>query len=338
MNQLKKRTINFFIGIVFLFTVIIAGCFLAFNNDTKGHAAASEVPVIIKTTDAVKRGEQFSINGEGFDENSRVFIAQPSSSATPNGATELAITQRDDAGQYLVCQMPANQDSGVFDLWVQNSVGYSQKYVLNGARLLFISEYEGWQGQYIDVSGRNFDVSEFSGGNVTPTVTLVNKNGGATHTANVVEFNRYRVRFTIPNIPNGTYDIKITTNSFYNASLTNGQTLTIIDQGSDPLNLNAPWARHINWNNVVNATSYGFSTSNSGDANTNALQSAVNAAHSAGGGIVSMPAGTFNLRELMLKSNVALIGAGKDQTILNYTGGANQNIFINKTEDIRFCV
>jgi len=58
------------------------------------------------------------------------------------------------------------------------------------------------------------------------------------------------------------------------------------------------------------------------------IQEAIDDCYEGGGGVVFLPAGTYDVSStIILKSNVKLIGASKDTTIINWTGSSDDNIF-----------
>lgn len=73
---------------------------------------------------------------------------------------------------------------------------------------------------------------------------------------------------------------------------------------------------------VINVKDFGASTA---DANVSPkIQAAIDALALAGGGILQIPAGTWNIgTTLVLKTNISLIGAGKEATTLRLNTGAN---------------
>ena len=77
-------------------------------------------------------------------------------------------------------------------------------------------------------------------------------------------------------------------------------------------------------NIVVDVSRPPYNAIGNGTANdTAAFQAAIDAVSAAGGGTVTVPAGRFRVANLLLKSNVRLIGAGKRATILHLLAGSN---------------
>lgn len=72
-----------------------------------------------------------------------------------------------------------------------------------------------------------------------------------------------------------------------------------------------------------------FAAASSGTVNTAALQAAIDAAGTAGGGIVQVPEGVFTIRQIVLKGHVQLRGAGHLATRLILESGQNKHAIIN---------
>jgi len=311
-------------------------------------AADYETPFVLTATDSVRPGDAFSVNGEFFGvgpvaEDTEIILAPSSDSPDINSAEAFKpeIVQRDARnGQYLAAILPGNR-AGVFDLWVKTPQGISKPYKLNGPRPLFISEKEAWEGQSIDISGRNFDPAYY-GAAGAPAVRLAPLDGGEPVSAELAQkdgkpdFNPYRIRFTVPAAPEGEYGVQVSAAGSGRADLDNGQTLKIVPKGKDPLGLGVAWADKIPWDNEFNVADYGANTGLAD--NQAAFQNAANAAKAAGGGAVMIPAGIWNLKGLRIPAKVAIVGAGKDKTIIEFcaTGASNNiNVFIapeNKTD------
>ncbi|MDR1094024.1 MAG: InlB B-repeat-containing protein [Clostridiales bacterium] len=298
--------------------------------------AAAAVPFILRATDAVSPGELFSVNGEYFAADAEAVLAPAAASPDPDaaGAFKPEIVQRDGRNfQYIICRLPADKQ-GAFDLWVKTAAGTSAPYTLNAPRPLFLSEKEAWAGQTIDVSGRNFDLSEFSGFSAAPQVRLAAKNGGTAYAAQLApdgggapDFNPYRLRFTVPDITPGEYEAQVSTGNGVWRGLADGQALTVVagnDAENDPLGIGAAWARHINWGNERDINDFGQPPAQG--ANDNArMQLAADYVESHGGGVVYLPNGTYKLDYLELPDRVVLRGESQAGTVIEYAGVGTDN-------------
>ena len=78
---------------------------------------------------------------------------------------------------------------------------------------------------------------------------------------------------------------------------------------------------------VYNIMDYGASTGSSD--NTTAIQNALNAAHTAGGGIVFIPPGTFVASNLTIHGQTTLQGTGKDSVLQAKSGTSGSFIALN---------
>lgn len=72
-----------------------------------------------------------------------------------------------------------------------------------------------------------------------------------------------------------------------------------------------------------------FAAGSSGTVNTAALQSAIDAASAAGGGIVQVPGGIYTIQQIVIKDRVSLRGAGHLATRLVLEAGQNKHAVIN---------
>lgn len=298
-------------------------------------AAETSKPYIYKVTDCVSPGDQFSINGEYFTYGTKAYIVPAAKGAAGiSEAKELSVTQYDTMDeQYLVCRLPFER-AGIYTLWTENGAGRSEGYLLNGPRPLYISEFEAWAGQRIDISGRNFDVREFGLEESAPEVWLRAVEGGARYEAELAEgengpdWNNYRIAFTpSADTPCGEYEVLVKTGEGAEEALSSGQTLTVVEEGNDPLDIGVAWADKIRWDNVINAREAGAAGDGSAD-DTAALQTAVNELYSRGGGVLYLPEGTYNLTRLELPDYVVLNGAGETKTEIRYAATDDENTFI----------
>ncbi len=309
----------------------------------------AQIPTILRTSDAVKSGKSFTIDGDSITTSATAAIALASgtSPATPPaGATTLNIVQRDLTGKnhYMVATMPA-VSAGVYNVWANNGSGWSPiPYKLNGARPLFMSEYQAYAGLLIEVAGRNFDRSEF-GGTTATQVRLRHSTNGTTVAATIVagSLNPYHVTFTVPTaaVVGAQYYVEVSNNNGVDwGTLDNGQLLEIVagpPTGSDPLGMGVVWAKDFKWSTVKNVTQAPYNinpsdTTGSGD--NAAVQQAVNDAHDAGGGIVYLPAGTYYLNFITLGAGVVLKGDGPSTRIIYSGGGGSSFIRSKRTSEV----
>lgn len=285
----------------------------------------TEAPVLLQLNDAVQPGEYFSISGYGMtgDVEVKIAPANGTSPATPpESATTLTIAQQDTIDGYFVqLLLPEDLSADVYNLWVKNSAGWSTPLTLNAARALFISENSAWNGQTIEVSGRNLLGSQFGSTDAT-ALRLVS--GGSTYTQTITENNPYRIAFTV-NAPNGEYTVEVTNDGVNWTALDNGQTLTVVSVGNDPLNLGVAWANEYNWGSRFNVLDYGASNTDTED-DSAAIQAAIDAA-AVSGGVVYLPAGSYYAAALKVPAHVVILGEDKDTTFIYYNGTTKSDLF-----------
>lgn len=299
-----------------------------------GETGWDYVPVIYSISDAVLPGDLVNINGYGFRNEDMTKLAvkyAPHTTDTvaaepPADAKSMEIVQMDARGGfYLVTELPADADAGLYDIWVTNGIGYAKSVTLNAARPLFISEYEAWAGQTIEISGRNLLAGQFGADSATK-VRL------GTTEQKILKSTPYSITFKVQ-APLGTYNVEVSNdNGVTWRGLVTDQTLTVVSKGSDPLNIGAAWMDHFAWDNVFDVTDYGASGSDTED-DTSAVNAAIAAARASEkqGGVIYFPNGNYYVGALKIPANLVFLGESTDNTILYYTGTGG-NMF-ESTED-----
>lgn len=298
----------------------------AIISTQRGEASAispmrnSHAPVLLHVSDAVKPGQPFSINGEWLDsEDLEVLLSREDGITPPTGAVKASVIQADDEGHFIVALLPPQLNPGIYYLWVRNHVGCSASIILNRPRPLFLSECEAWEGQRIQIVGRNFAPTEY-GSKGAPRVRLTNEE--ATHEALVVDHNPFAITIMIPRVDPAKYSIDVSTDEILWKRLPEEEDLRVVSVGKDPLGLGVAWADHFHWDRVFNVVDYGVPIAGSVDV-TAQVQAAVDAIKRAGGGVVYFPEGTYKLSGILLPADIVLRGAGVSKTklISTATGG-----------------
>ena len=306
---------------------IIAG---AVAGSRRARGATLDVPILLRVSDAVSPGDIFSVNGEGMDaDNIAVLVAHSTGAAPPlSSAVAADVIQTDAAGRFVVARLPKEMRAGAFHVWVRNAAGYSIPIAANRPRPLFLSEYEAWAGQEIELVGRNFDPREF-GAQGTPQVRLVDDNQRFTITS-ITRFNPFAITIRVPGIALAKYRLQVSTDGQQWWPVPEEETLTVVPAGGDPLGLGVAWAGHFQWDRVFDVTRYGVPTNSASDV-TAQVQAVVATAKQAGGGVVYFPAGRYQLSRIQLPADVILQGAGAKATTLVST--AKSSTFISSTDD-----
>jgi hypothetical protein len=290
------------------------------TNTGGGESGLPGSPTIFRTSDAISPGESISIYGEGLTAAGSeiaidaINVAQPTTSSS-----RLNIISTDPEGHYITGTLRTNLIPSVFKLWVKNSSGWSNPIYLNAARPQWISIDKISEDLKVKVVGKNLDGLEFGASRDT-RVKLVN--GTNEYNAIVLSVNPYAVEFTVDStVPLAAYKVFVSNNGgALWRELEEDQTLTVIQKGSDPLNLGVFWAYDFNWSREFNANDY------------STLQVAVDALKTAGGGVLNIPNGTYNLTSLQLPAGIVLKGQSRSGTILRFSGTSVTNFITTKTD------
>jgi|GEM_PF-4587751 len=302
------------------------------------------LPAIIRVSEGMKPGNAVSIYGEYFTRRSRVKLS--------DGINEWVIIpdQIDSAGQYIRFIWPDYIPAGVYVVKVSTNDSDGtwsvQEGYLNRPDGQWTNDLRAYTGMEINLFGRNLDASQFGGTENTKVRVIKVAQPDSDWGTLIQEISPsivtpYRVAFTAPLIDNGeNYIIQVNVNAggigsewvaamqypdsverlviegvdvpnF--ASYVNNPAATGIIQG-----MNVSWAGKFKWNDVYNVKSYG-AVGNGTNNDTTAIQSALNAAKNAGGGVVYLPAGTYKITAaanrrvaLSIGRGVVLQGEGKD--------------------------
>lgn len=295
------------------------------------HFNAAQPPVLLHASDAIKPGDLFSIHGEWLDAASAEVVvaaaATMSETTPPEHAQKATIVQTDEQGHFLVVQLPQQLIPGELQVWVRTSAGSSSPLSINQPRPLFLSEYEVWAGQELQIIGRNFDPQEF-GGHGKPHVRLVDN--GRYAEAQIANYNPFAITVTVPEVKTTIYKLEVSTNGQQWWPLPGQETVTVVRTGQDPLKLGVAWADHFHWDRVFNVSDHGVPITGGVDV-TAQVQAVVSAAKVAGGGVVYFPAGQYQLSGIALPADIVLLGAGAEKTTLLSTAiGGN---FITTSDD-----
>jgi hypothetical protein len=291
-------------------------------------------PFLLWCSDAVKPGEVFSVNGEYLDDAS-VTLAVAAAAAAPRTtppahAVVVDTIQRDSDGHFASAFLPATLAPGIYEVWANTTGGWSNSVLLNGPRPLFTSEREAWSGQSITLVGRNFLPSEY--GATGKLQARLSGASGVVAALSVSQLAPYSVTVTLPSglAAGGPYQVEVSHGGKAWIAAPDTDLLTVVTAGADPLGLGAAWAGDFAWSSKFPVSRYG-AVPNSGVDETANIQAAVNAAKAAGGGVVTLPAGQFQLSGILLPADVVVRGAGAGETTLISTAAGGN--FINSSGD-----
>ena len=208
---------------------------------------AEQRPILTEISDAIKPGETVTLMGHNLNVDSEFLIAYaPNQGTLPgeydedNSGVEYKYLSNADVivsdaknSNALMFIMPKSEKCGKYDFWVKTTKGWSNGITLNAVRALYFSQEAGYEGQQIEVVGRNFFTSEYGVGTEESSldslrVKLVNKADSnvsyvipvlkgvrydkeTSVTGNVVyHSNPYKITFEVPQVTvYGEYDIYV---------------------------------------------------------------------------------------------------------------------------------
>lgn len=299
-------------------------CFVSFWIG--GAAAASATPVIINYPFSANPGDVISLGGSGFGTAPTVYLKPSKQTATTTLATK---TANDGA---IVAQVPKTAALDLYELWVSNGSAASAHVVLNAPHPMHFDNAEVVSGLHFRIFGRNLYVN-----GKAPTVTLIDMqtNAQLTATVAIATTSAYSIDAVAPSgvIAGHTYQASVS--NYYATALTD---TTILGHapGTDYFAIGQAWAFDFKYadgptykagvkgtnqadHHVFNVkTDPSLTQLAKGDGKTNdtsAIQAAVKLA-SVNGGVVYLPAGTYNIGAnfITMASNVVLQGAGASTT------------------------
>lgn len=270
-------------------------------------------PVIFNFSETAGPDSTLGLQGDRFGSNPQVWLTVingTEQSVTPSTqiVTANVLTKSDD---YIGIRLPANINNTLYAIWVKDASGkLSNGILVNRARPDQVEFDQLSPNHSFKIYGRNLKLSGTNTpAGLTPEVRLVDVNNPATSlNASVTASDEYRLTVTTPsNIVSGTrYKVMVRNGAGgcwgedTSEDIVTGRT-----GGSDIFGLAVPWGADFTFSgNVINVPLGGN------------IQTAINTANSAGGGVVKLAAGTYT-QNFDMKSNVVVQGSGKAATTVN---------------------
>jgi hypothetical protein len=238
--------------------------------------------------------------------------------------------------------LPVSIPPDLYAVWINNGLGWSSPAFVNRAEVFWASESQVYAGQPVRLIGRNFS-NPRTGDFTALQVNVVAVNGQGSFAANITQSGDYAIDFTIPSQvrPGLSYTVQVSNGAggasgwtqmedqaFFTAVAVNGNMTAI----NSRFHVNAAWVGDIPAGQSFNVTRYG-ALGNGTTNDTAAIQSALNAAANAGGGIIEFPAGAYRSATLTIPPDTVLHGAGANATTLTYLNltPAAYSVFITAT-------
>jgi hypothetical protein len=299
-------------------------------------SSSSDAPAVFNASPTAAPGDLISLQGQGFGTAvPQVYYQRLSGSGLPNlsyaSSISVITTQTSATDMQVTAQIPAGASAGVYAVWVRNRAtgSYSQPVLVNAPRAMHFDTPEIYSGAVFRIYGRGL---LSSGG--SPTVRFFNPatQTSLSATVDVANSDDYSLRVTAPSglVAGTTYNIYVgDSQAGAGVERLAEKTLLARTAVTDYFNLGIGWSSAYSFGGtIVNATSFGAVANDNVD-DRSAIQAAIDYANTHGGGVVKLPAGTFKLvmasdpvpnysSALLIKSNVVLQGAGKDQTTIQY--------------------
>jgi hypothetical protein len=187
----------------------------------------------------------------------------------------------------------------VFAFWVGNASGYGTGKLINNT-ISYWCQTKVAVGITAKVYGKNLAHGNVDGTN-NSYVYLKPAGGGSGTYATVTKVSPYYVEYIVPSIATGAYKLWLHNGHGGDYGWATPLDVTIVTANNH--------VKTRTWGSTYNVLSYGATPGSSGDNDATAIQNAINAANTAGGGIVYIPAGTYDVSSnITLKNNVKLLG------------------------------
>lgn len=309
---------------------VCLGASLVFSGFRMPAQNASGDAVIFNASQTASAGDVVYLQGSGFGQSPVVQYSY-------NDSGWVGLSVITSGSETALVMIPTTQtrlpDLLTLRVSPDGSRWSSPAYVNRASALSFDTNQIAPASQF-RIFGRNLMFSRL------PTVRLVDAADGSSHPATVLPTSSksYVLAVVAPAdiLPNHTYSSYVS-NGYNGNGMSGSETValkTLLGRaaGNDYWNLGVPWASDLKFSgNVYNIqTDPRLRLHSSGKGSTadlGVITAAVNTAYAAGGGIVYLPAGIYNLYfasgcGFSVPSHVVLMGAGASNTFVNFGFGA----------------
>ncbi|VTZ49397.1 conserved exported hypothetical protein [Methylocella tundrae] len=293
--------------------------------------AASADPVIINQPFTANPGDVISLGGSGFGTAPQVFLKASHQAAAITLATKTA-----DDGTVVVAA-PRTIPFDLYEVWIANGSATSPHIYLNAPKPLHFDNAEIAPGAHVRIFGRNLYVN-----GLVPTATFIDQQTNATLKAAV------NLPTSSPYVLDVQPPLGVIAGHSYKVSVFNGYATALLDDsiqghapGIDHFLIGQPWAYDFVYQdgpgyqagttgtnqadhhffNVKTDPSLGILAKGDGVASDGAaIQGAINKA-AAYGGVVYLPAGTYNLGSIRIDLKPGVVLQGQSSFLTKITFG-----------------
>ncbi len=305
---MKTQPSNFYRSVRTFFTHWVMGIVLS-------SSLYAATPRIFNSTESAKPGEVIGLQGYDFGADPKIFVE------LVGGSGAVRVDTISASNYYVACLIPKKMPLGLYKVWVQNGPTKTNEVFINKTNPGWALDLAGTEidpGRKFRLAGTNLD---FPG--ATSRVTFVSTGGGSLPAAVTGSDDPFVLQVTAPQglVAGQEYDVYVSNGFGGDLGQAKGPRLKARTAGNDPWNLNVPWAAEFTFSgNEFNIkTDARLSRHAVGDSIANdrdAIQAAIDTVSKRGGGVLYLPAGTYNLkgRGITMQSNVVLKGEGMDAT------------------------
>ncbi len=141
-------------------------------------------PFLMSISDAVKPGNAVTLSGYNLQDDGDLEIAYRANEGTvPAGFDEQKVYSYigqndilfvDDVnGTGIMFNFPKSESAGIYDFYVHNSSGWGNGITMNATRPLYLDQEGAFEGQEIQIVGRNFLQNEYGVGNLQTALSTL---------------------------------------------------------------------------------------------------------------------------------------------------------------------
>ncbi len=285
-------------------------------------------PVIYESTFSVRPGDAIGIYGANFAtaaDTSAAYLA-PMSGYDGTGSFELYeldILSQDDG--VILAEIPTNIPADNYIGYVKCGDKLSEPFFVNTPQLDWLSDSEICAGLPVRVFGRNL-LNPATGTSEGARAFVCSEDGTQILEAEVTAATDYTADLIIPD--------RVREETRYYIQYNNGAGaygLAVLDEivscvsdsqreeAKELFGVDISWASDLNLTDVFNIMDYGAAGDGKAD-DKDAMTEALNAAGKNGGGIVYLPAGTYNMTSssigFTVPNNVVIMGDGQEETVV----------------------